>query len=91
MLIDKGSIRGPWGSPGVPGASLGGLRDVPGRPGGVPGRPRGVPVGSRRVPSGPRGVLGVPGACPGDPWHPRGLRGRPRHPRDSFHKDGSVI
>ena len=76
---------GPWGSLGVLGASLG-----------VPGCPRGVPVGSQERP------LGVPGECPEVPgalgsqkraqripWIPCGLRGRPGHPRDRFHKDDS--
>ena len=68
---------GPWRSPGVPGASSGSLR-------GVPGGPRGVPGGPRCVPGGARGV-------PGDPGDPSGLRGRPGHPWDLFHQDDSVI
>ena len=57
------AIRGPWRSQGVPGASLGGFRDVPRGLRDVPRGPRGVPGGPRGVPEGPRGVpRGSPGA-----------------------------
>ena len=52
FVVHKRCHRGPRGSPGVPGASLGRLRDVPGGPRSVPGRPRGVPGGPRDVPRG---------------------------------------
>ena len=91
--------RSPWGSSGrpwgVPGASPGGLRDVPGGSQGASPGSHGRARGSRGVPWGPRGVPGaspkVPGACSGDLRDPRGLRRRPRHPRDPFHKDYAVI
>ena len=65
----------------------------------VPGDPRGVPGGSQGRPQCvpgawlglPGASLRLPGACPGDPWDPKGLWGRPRHLRDPFHKDDSVI
>ena len=66
----------------------GGLRASQGRPRGVSGRSRGGP---RNVPGSPRGVPGVPTGVPRGSWDPRGLRGRPRHPRDPFHKDDSMI
>ena len=77
--------------PGVPGASLGRLRDFPGVPGacpGVLGASGGVPGA---CPGLPGASPGVPGACPGDPQDPRWLQERPGHPQDSFHKDDSVI
>ena len=52
FVIHKRSL----GVPGVPGASLRCLRNVPGGPRGVPGRPRGVPWCPRGAPEGPRGV-----------------------------------
>ena len=69
----------------------GGLRDVPWGPRGVPGRPRSVPGGPRAVSGGPRGVLAGPRGVPKESWDPRGLRGRPGHPRDPFHKDYSIV
>ena len=46
FVVHEGFHRGPWGSPGVPGASPGGLTDasrVPGACLGVPGASLGVP------------------------------------------------
>ena len=60
-MIHKGSLE----VTGVPGASLGRLREVPAGPRAMPERPRVVPGGRRGVPGGLRGI-------------PRGLRGVPR-------------
>ena len=85
------SLMAPWsflasqGRPwGVSGTSLG----VPGACAGVPGASRGNPG---VCPGVPGAFSGVPGAYPGDPQDPRGLRGRPGHPQDPFHKDESVV
>ena len=89
------SISGPTAVPGGPRGSQGRPQGVsgtsPGVPWGVPGPPRGVPRGPRGVPGIPGASPGVSGACPGDSWDPRGLQGRPWHPRDPFRKDDSVI
>ena len=91
FVIHKGFIRGPWRTPGTPGASQGRLRDVPEGPRGVPGRPRGVPGGPRGVPRAPRGVprglRGVPRGSPGFQGAPGTFLASP----GSFHKDDSVI
>ena len=84
-------IMAPWRSLGFQGRPWG----VSGTSLGLPGACLGVPGASPRVPGVCPGVpgacLGVPGACPGDFRDPRGLRGRPRHPRDHFRKDDSVL
>ena len=71
FVVHKGSLevpRGPRGFQGVPGASLGGLRDVPegsqGRPWGSQGRPR----GSQGRAQGIRGIPGSSRDVPGIPW-----------------------
>ena len=77
----------PGGLRGVPGESQERARGSHGRPGG----PRDVPRGPRGVPRRPRGVPGVARGVPRDLWDPKGLWGRPRHPRDPLRKDDSVI
>ena len=89
LVVHEGSLE----VPGVPGASLGRLRDVPGGPKGVPGRAsQGRSQGSqgraRASQVHPRGSQGHGQGIPEIPW---GLGGRPGHPRDPFHKDDSVI
>ena len=67
FVIHEECHRGPCRSPGVPGASLGGLRDVTGASQGRPQSPKGVPRCPRGVPWGPRGVPGGPKSVPGGP------------------------
>ena len=92
FVIHKGSIRGPWRLPGVPGASTGSLRDVPGESQGRALGSQGRAWGSQERPQGFQGRAqasqgrprGSQGRTPGDPRGPMGARGTSRAFPGSF-------